>query len=99
MEGVRLQKLLSMAGVASRREAEELILEGRVVVNGNVVMTLGTRADPAHDDIRVDGRRLRFDVRPRYIALYKPKGYVTTRKDPQGRRTVMEFLSGVREYV
>jgi pseudouridine synthase len=99
MEGIRLQKLLSMAGVASRRASEELILEGRVVVNGEVVMTLGTKADPAQDDIRVDGRRLRFDVRPRYIALNKPKGYVTTRKDPEGRKTVMDLLDGVREYV
>src|ERR671918_459213 len=99
MEGVRLQKLLSMAGIASRRASEELILEGRVVVNGEVVMTLGTKADPAHDDIRVDGRRLRFDIRPRYMVLHKPKGYVTTRKDPEGRRTVMDLLDGVREYV
>jgi 23S rRNA pseudouridine2605 synthase len=99
MEGIRLQKLLSTAGVASRRAAEQLILEGRVVVNGDVVMTLGTRADPARDDIRVDGRRLRFDIRRRYIALHKPKGYVTTREDPEGRKTVMDLLDGVREYV
>ncbi len=99
MEGVRLQKLLSMAGVASRRAAEQLILEGRVMVNGDVVTTLGTRADPSQDDIRVDGRRLRFDIRQRYIALNKPKGYVTTRKDPEGRKTVMDLLEGVREYV
>src|SRR5919109_3230110 len=99
MEGIRLQKLLSMAGVASRRASEQLILEGRVVVNGDVVMTLGTKADPAHDDIRVDGRRLRFDIRPRYIVMNKPKGYVTTRKDPEGRKTVMDLLDGVREYV
>ncbi len=99
MEGTRLQKLLSMAGVASRRASEQLILEGRVVVNGDVVMTLGTRADPAQDDIRVDGRRVRFDIRQRYIVLNKPKGYVTTRKDPEGRKTVMELLHGVREYV
>jgi pseudouridine synthase len=99
MEAIRLQKLLSMAGVASRRAAEQLILEGRVVVNGEVVMTLGSKADPAQDDIRVDGRRLRFDTRQRYIVLNKPKGYVTTRKDPEGRKTVMELLTGVREYV
>jgi pseudouridine synthase len=99
MEGIRLQKLLSMAGIASRRASEQLILDGRVVVNGEVVMTLGSKADPAHDDIRVDGRRLRFDVRPRYIVMNKPKGYVTTRKDPEGRRTVMDLLEGVREYV
>ena len=96
---IRLQKLLSMAGVASRRAAEELILEGRVAVNGEVVRTLGTKADPATDEIRVDGRRLRLDVRQRYILLNKPKGYVTTRNDPEGRRTVMDLLRGVREYV
>ena len=99
MDGIRLQKLLSMAGVASRRASEQLILEGRVVVNGEVVMTLGSKADPAHDDVRVDGRRLRFDIRPRYIVLNKPKGYVTTRNDPEGRKTVMDLLEGVREYV
>ena len=96
---IRLQKLLSMAGVASRRAAEELIVEGRVEVNGEVVRTLGTKADPATDEVRVDGRRVRFDVRQRYIVLNKPKGYVTTRKDPEGRKTIMDLLTGVREYV
>lgn len=96
---IRLQKLISMAGIASRRAAEELILEGRVSVNGEVVRTLGAKADPATDEVKVDGRRLRLDVRQRYILLNKPKGYVTTRKDPQGRRTVMDLLTGVREYV
>jgi len=95
----RLQKLLSQAGVASRRAAEELILQGRVDVNGDVVRVLGSKADPATDTIKVDGRRLRFDVRPRYLLLNKPKGVVTTRRDPQGRRTVIELLEGVREYV
>jgi 23S rRNA pseudouridine2605 synthase len=99
MDGIRLQKLLSMAGVASRRAAEELIVERRVAINGEVVVTLGTRADPVHDDIRVDGRRIRFDIRQRYIVLNKPKGYVTTRKDPEGRKTVMELLHGVRDFV
>jgi 23S rRNA pseudouridine2605 synthase len=96
---VRLQKLLSMAGVASRRAAETLIQDGRVEVNGTVVTTLGSKADPARDEIRVDGRRLRFDVRPRYILLNKPKGYITTRRDPEGRRTILDLLAGVREYV
>ena len=95
----RLQKLISIAGVASRRASEELILQGRVEVNGEVVRTLGSKADPATDVVKVDGRRLRFDVRPRYILLNKPKGVVTTRKDPQGRRTVIELLKGVREFV
>jgi 23S rRNA pseudouridine2605 synthase len=95
----RLQKLLSSAGVASRRAAEELIVQGRVEVNGETVRTLGTKADPATDTVRVDGRRLRFDIKPRYIVMNKPKGVVTTRKDPQRRRTVIELLRGVREYV
>lgn len=95
----RLQKLLSMAGVASRRASEELITQGRVEVNGEVVRTLGSKADPGTDVIKVDGRRLRFDVRVRYLLLNKPKNVVTTRKDPQGRRTVIELLRGVREYV
>lgn len=96
---VRVQKLISMAGIASRRAAEVLILEGRVSVNGEVVRTLGAKADPATDEVRVDGRRLRLDRRQRYILLNKPRGYVTTREDPQGRRTVMDLLIGVREYV
>lgn len=96
---VRLQKLLSMAGVASRRAAETLILEGRVEVNRTVVTTLGSKADPTQDEIRVDGRRLRFDARVRYILLNKPRGYVTTRHDPEGRPTVLDLLRGVSEYV
>jgi len=91
-EAVRLQKILSTAGVASRRASEQLILEGRVTVNGAVVRELGTRADPGHDDIRVDGRRIRTDVRQRYILLHKPRGYVTTRRDPEGRPTVLDLL-------
>ena len=96
---LRLQKLLSMAGTASRRAAETLIAEGRVEVNGEVVRTPGAKANPERDTIKVDGRRLRFDSRPRYIVLNKPRGYVTTRKDPQGRPTVMDLLRDVREYV
>jgi len=95
----RLQKLLSIAGVASRRASEELITQGRVEVNGEVVRTLGSKADPTKDVVKVDGRRLRLDIRPRYIVLNKPKGVVTTRKDPERRRTVIELLVGVREYV
>lgn len=95
----RLQKLLSIAGVASRRASEELIVQGRVEVNGQIVRTLGAKADPATDVVKVDGRRLRFDIRPRYILLNKPKNVVTTRKDPEGRRTVVQLLKGVREYV
>lgn len=96
---IRLQKLLSSAGVSSRRAAEQLILERRVTVNGEVVATLGSKADPAHDEVRVDGRRVRVALRSRYLVLNKPRGYVTTLKDPQGRKTVMDLLTGVREYV
>jgi pseudouridine synthase len=95
----RLQKILSSAGVASRRAAEELIAQGRVAVNGVTVTTPGTKADPASDEIRVDGRRIKIARTLRYLLLYKPKGFVTTRSDPQKRRTIMELLSGVGEYV
>jgi 23S rRNA pseudouridine2605 synthase len=95
---IRLQKILSQAGVASRRAAEKLMVDGRVSVNGRTVLELGTKADPAHDDIRVDGRRIKAE-RPRYILLNKPRGYVTTRKDEKRRKTVLDLLAGVREYV
>ena len=95
----RLQKLISRAGVASRRAAETLIVDGRVSVNGQTVRELGTKADPAQDEIRVDGRRIKSAARPRYILLNKPRGYVSTRSDPQQRRTVIDLLKGVREYV
>ena len=97
--GVRLQKLLSQAGVASRRAAEKLITEGRVTLNGRTVHEMGVKADPAVDDIRVDGRRVKTAERHRYILLNKPAGVVTTRSDPQRRPTVIELLGGVREYV
>jgi len=99
MEGVRLQKVIAAAGVASRRAAETFMREGRVTVNGAVVSTLGARADPEVDDIRVDGRRVGRVGRRKYLLLNKPRGVVTTRDDPQGRRTVMDLLSGVRESV
>jgi 23S rRNA pseudouridine2605 synthase len=95
---IRLQKILSQAGVASRRAAEKLIADGRVTVNGRTILEMGVKADPA-DDIRVDGRRVKGAERLRYILLYKPKGFVTTRSDPQRRRTVIDLLDGVREYV
>jgi 23S rRNA pseudouridine2605 synthase len=88
----RLQKILSAAGVASRRASEQLILEGRVMVNGETVRELGAKADPDKDSIKVDGRRIKTDIQHRYIVVYKPKGYVTTRKDPEGRKTVMDLI-------
>jgi pseudouridine synthase len=95
----RLQKVLSRAGIASRRAAEKLIAEGRVSVNGKTVTEMGTKADLETDDIRVDARRIKSAERQRYILLYKPAGFMTTLSDPQRRRTVIELLSGVREYV
>jgi 23S rRNA pseudouridine2605 synthase len=95
----RLQKILSAAGVASRRASEDLIREGRVSVNGTTVMELGTKADPERDDIRVDGRRIHPERRRLYLLLNKPRGYVTTRHDPQQRPTVLDLLKGVNEYV
>lgn len=74
------------------------MLEGRVTVNGTTVRELGTKADPASDDIRVDGRRIRLPERHRYVLLNKPRGYVTTRSDPQRRPTVLDLV-GVRDYV
>ena len=97
----RLQKLLSAAGIASRRAAEDFIVQGRVSVNGHTVTELGSKADPDTDDIRVDGRRIKVAQRRRYILMYKPRGYITSRSDPQRRPTVIDLLSkgGVREYV
>lgn len=97
--GIRLQKVLSQAGVASRRAAEKLIADGRVSVNGKTILTMGVKVDPGKDEIRVDGRRIKTQSPLRYILLYKPSGYVTTRSDPQRRRTVLDLIAGVREYV
>ena len=98
-EQARLQKVLAAAGVASRRAAERLIADGRVTVNGRTVREPGGRADPARDDVRVDGRRIARAVRRRYVALHKPRGCVTTRRDPHRRRTVLDLIPAVREYV
>lgn len=90
-ERVRLQKYLSRAGVASRRAGEELIRAGRVRVNGRTVTEMGTTIDPGSDRVSVDGRPVRV-APPLWIVLHKPAGYVTTRHDPQGRRTVYDLL-------
>jgi 23S rRNA pseudouridine2605 synthase len=96
----RLQKLLAAAGVASRRHAEEMITAGRVSVNGEIVSELGAKADPETDKIKVDGKPLGLAERKFYLLLNKPKGYVTTVSDPQGRPTVMDLVrgAGVRVY-
>jgi len=96
---LRLQKVLSAAGIASRRAAETLIAQGRVTVNGRTVSEPGSKADPAGDDIRVDGRRVKSAEPLRYLLLHKPRGYVTTRSDPSRRPTVIDLIRGVREYV
>jgi 23S rRNA pseudouridine2605 synthase len=92
MSEERLQKILSRAGVASRRKAEELIVEGRVKVNGKVVDQLGAKADIERDHIKVDGKALQEPGRVVCLALNKPKGVVTTVSDPEGRPTVMQFI-------
>lgn len=88
---VRLQKILADAGVASRRASEQLILEGRVAVNGQITRELGSKADPATTTVAVDGRPLR-PRRRLYVALHKPAGYLCTRRDEQQRRTVGDLL-------
>lgn len=95
----RLQKILSRAGIASRRGAEEMILAGRVAVNGVIVNELGAKADPETDRITFDGRELGKAGERIYLVLYKPAGYMTTLKDPQGRPLVTDLLKGVRERV
>lgn len=90
--GVRLQKFLARAGVASRRASEELISAGRVRVNGRAVTELGARVDPAGDVVEVDGSRVGLPAADAYIVLNKPAGYVTTMDDPQGRDTVASLV-------
>lgn len=95
----RLQKILSHAGVSSRRQAEKIMAEGRVTVNGAIVTELGTKADLEQDHIKVDGKLLHAPKRMVYIALHKPNNTVTTVTDPEGRATVMDLLRGVKERV
>jgi 23S rRNA pseudouridine2605 synthase len=90
--GTRLQKILADAGIASRRKAEELILEGRVQVNGETITELGTRAIPGKDHVRVDGKLLQGPQEHRYFMVNKPRGYVTTMSDPEHRDTVVDLL-------
>ncbi|MCI0528805.1 MAG: rRNA pseudouridine synthase [Nitrospira sp.] len=95
----RLQKIIARAGITSRRKAEELILEGRVKVNGRVVTELGSKADAEQDHIKVDGKLIHLKQPQTYLMLNKPRGYVTTLSDPEGRLTVMDLLKGVRQRV
>ena len=95
MPAERLQKIIAAAGVASRRKAEELITSGLVSVNGQTVTELGTKADPEHDHIKVNGKLLGGAERHVYLLLHKPKGYVTTVTDPEGRPTVLDLVRGI----
>jgi len=95
----RLQKILARYGVASRRKAEQLIVEGKVSVNGKTVIELGTKADPERDEIRVTGKHLRAPRGLIYIALHKPKNCGTTMHDPEHRETVMDLVKGIKDRI
>jgi 23S rRNA pseudouridine2605 synthase len=99
MPSERLHKIIAAAGIASRRSAERLITSGAVSVNGTIVTELGSKADPEHDHIRVNGKLLHGAERQVYLLMNKPKGYVTTVSDPEGRPTVMDLLRGIRARV
>lgn len=96
-QGIRLQKVLAAAGIASRRASEAMIAEGRVEVNGRLVLEQGLRVDPDRDEIRVDGSRIPPPRRHAYLVLNKPRGVVSTMDDPEGRPTLVDFLGGRRE--
>ncbi len=98
---MRLNKFLSVSGIASRRAADALMVQGRVTVNGETITALGTKIEPERDDVRVDGCRVRSaPPERRYLLLYKPRGVMSTRADPQGRKTVVDLLvrGGVTGY-
>ena len=99
MPAERLQKIIAAAGIASRRKAEELITQGRVAVNGRIVSELGSKADPQRDHIKVDGKLLRGPQRNVYLLMNKPRGYVTTVSDPEGRPTVMDLVKSVGQRI
>ncbi|WP_018755273.1 pseudouridine synthase [Paenibacillus terrigena] len=94
----RLQKILAAAGVASRRKCEELILEGKVEVNGETVNTLGVKADPTQDVITVNGRAIQSESKV-YLMMNKPKGVITSATDPKGRKVVTDYVTGIKERV
>src|SRR5438046_2047811 len=98
MSQERLQKVVARAGVASRRAAEDLIVKGRVRVNGLIVSTLGTKVDPRADKVEVDGHRLVAEA-PVYLVLHKPRGVVSTVRDPEGSKTVRELVPQISERV
>jgi len=97
---LRLQKFIADCGVTSRRKAEELILEGRVVVNGKIVRELGTKVNPQTDAVQVDGNALELSAVDKvYLVMNKPRAYMTTLSDPEGRPTVMELIYGVKQRI
>ncbi|MGE5289081.1 MAG: pseudouridine synthase [Micromonosporaceae bacterium] len=96
-DGIRLQKVLAAAGLGSRRHCEDLIGEGRVEVDGEIVRRFGARVDPSHQVIRVDGRRIPARQDQVYLALNKPAGVLSSMSDPHGRRTLAEFVGDRRE--
>jgi 16S rRNA U516 pseudouridylate synthase RsuA-like enzyme len=89
----RLQKIIARAGLASRREAERWIVEGRITVNGTVVDKLGSQADPFKDSIKIDGKRVKSAAEPLYYALHKPPGVITTLNDPQHRPDITPYVA------
>ena len=95
----RLQKIISQAGIASRRAAEKMIQDGRVMVNGKLVTELGVKVDPLTADIRVDRKKISSRERHVYFLLNKPKGYISTAKDERGRSTVLDLLPEVKERI
>lgn len=97
--GERIQKVLARAGLASRREAERWLAQGRITVNGTVITEPGTRVDPDRDHLKVDGKPVRKARRHVYYLLHKPDNCVTTTRDPEGRATVLDLMHGVRERV
>ena len=95
----RLQKIISRAGLMSRRKAEQFIIEKKVTVDGKIIAELGAKADATKNKICVDGKELNFDAEKIYILLNKPRGYLSTTKDDRGRRTVLDLVSGIAERI
>jgi len=96
---IRLQKIIADAGITSRRKAEELIVQGRVTVNGQVITELGSKADPARDHVKVNGKLLHRVTNLYHLLLNKPVGYVSTVSDPQQRPTVVSLVKGIKERI
>jgi pseudouridine synthase len=97
--GMRLQKYMAICGVASRRRSEELIAEGKVMVNHEVITQMGWDIDPERDVVFFEGKEIKPEEKKRYILLYKPRGVVTTSRDPQGRKTVLSFFRDIPERI